>query len=606
MSSNRENAGALPIEPHEAPTEDSPRNTPKSSRKKTNWRELIFKKGLMKSSASTSREDLTEQESSGDKNNENPENDVEKEDINQTWHNRYVPFNNTPLSTEVDSPERTLSNFSSQTSLNSSQDTPIRTSPALPQRRFFDLVKMKLGQHKRTDEQRDTGENSVIGNSVFHTTGEELLDTNMPKGENKEANIKLNIRDEQSPETTTGSGSTMNLFSRSSSISVSSSMSRNEERTALQKLNSRLAGYIDKVRRLENENHHLHLQLSSYERHKTTDIINVKTLYTDRIGELERAIENMNRNCNQLRMGSDGLLQHNKNLEQIVEKKELELSTALQKSSKLEEENRKLCNQVSADSERHKKAQAYLRDTAPEMEELKLRLDDTKISLGSEQLKSSDIETKCKHLEGELKLKTSVLEKELCDVKVQREEEIGRISERLREDFKDRLQKELQELRLTYDSNMEKNKGDIEIRYEERLRQLKSELTIERLGRALSVEETKEIRGRMQVLIRKVAEFEEEIRSLKNKMEAITLEKEEQYAQYQSLLRAKDEFIKEVNEELAKQIKANEDLQQTTVALDMEIDVFRSLLDSEEMRLDSTEERQHDVECHDSKDDYMI
>ena len=363
-------------------------------------------------------------------------------------------------------------------------------------------------------------------------------------------------------------------------------LSRTEEKSALQNLNNRLAGYIDRVRTLQNENHQLRLQLRTYEEYKQTEITNVTTLYSKQIEELKNALENMNRNCNQLKFGSDGLLQENKDLKEMVTKRDLDLLSAIDRANKLEEELRNLGNKMSREEDERRRTEDQLRNMISELENLRSRLDDARSTLDKEQLKGADLENKCQQIEDELQFKTSVLEKQLISVKLQKENEVSKLDVQLHDEYKDRLQKELQELRHIYDNKMEQNKGDFEIRYEEKIRQLQSELAKERVERAGSVQESKEARARLEILLRKVSDFEEEIRSLNQKTAELMQEREDQRSQYQVLLNSKDDSIKRLNDELGTQIKTSEDLRQVKIALDMEIDVFRSLLDVEEERLD--------------------
>ena len=54
-------------------------------------------------------------------------------------------------------------------------------------------------------------------------------------------------------------------------------------------------------------------------------------------------------------------------------------------------------------------------------------------------------------------------------VKHQKEVEISKIDGKLHDEYEDRLQKALQELRDIYDKKMEENRDDFEKRYEDRV-----------------------------------------------------------------------------------------------------------------------------------------
>jgi len=268
-----------------------------------------------------------------------------------------------------------------------------------------------------------------------------------------------------------------------------SRLTRKEEKSALQNLNNRLAGYIDRVRTLQNENHKLYHQVRTFEEYKQTEISNVKDLYDKQLEELKKALDNMNKNYNQLKVGAEGLLHENEDLKDKVKKKETDLLNSMDRANALEEELRNLGNKLSKTEDEHRRTQDQLRDVLPELEALRARLGDAKSALDKEHLKSADLENKCQQLEEELKFKMSLLEKELVEVKHQKEVEISKIDGKLHDEYEDRLQKALQELRDIYDKKMEENRDDFEKRYEDRIRDLQSQLTRERGSTAGSVQE---------------------------------------------------------------------------------------------------------------------
>jgi predicted nucleic acid-binding Zn-ribbon protein len=94
----------------------------------------------------------------------------------------------------------------------------------------------------------------------------------------------------------------------------SSRLTRKEEKQSLQNLNNRLAGYIDRVRQLQQENAKLTHQISKVEEYQSKEISNVKDLYDKQIDELKQALENMNKQYNQLKVSAEGLLKDNEEM----------------------------------------------------------------------------------------------------------------------------------------------------------------------------------------------------------------------------------------------------------------------------------------------------
>merc|ERR1711983_530272 len=84
----------------------------------------------------------------------------------------------------------------------------------------------------------------------------------------------------------------------------STRLTRKEEKMSLQNLNNRLAGYIDRVRQLQQENYRLTKQIKVFETHQTTEITQVKDMYNKQIDDLKGALESLNKQYNQLKLGA--------------------------------------------------------------------------------------------------------------------------------------------------------------------------------------------------------------------------------------------------------------------------------------------------------------
>ena len=80
-----------------------------------------------------------------------------------------------------------------------------------------------------------------------------------------------------------------------------------------------------------------------------------------------------------------------------------------------------------------------------------------------------DFVPQCARLEEDLKFKMSLLEKELVEVKTRKEMEINEMDGKLQEEYEDRLQKALEELRGVYDKQMQQSRyTDEHFAFEER------------------------------------------------------------------------------------------------------------------------------------------
>ena len=134
-------------------------------------------------------------------------------------------------------------------------------------------------------------------------------------------------------------------------------------------------------------------------------------------------------------------------MEDKLEKKDKDLAAANNTICDLQEELRNMVNKLSLLESEKIKFQSQLDETLPEVRNLREKLAEAKRNLDEEQLKSADLENTCARLDEDLKFKMQLLEKQLMEVKNRKEIEITERDGQLQEEYEDRLQKALEELR---------------------------------------------------------------------------------------------------------------------------------------------------------------
>jgi len=380
-----------------------------------------------------------------------------------------------------------------------------------------------------------------------------------------------------------------------------SKLSRKEEKQCLQNLNNRLAGFIDHVRNLEQKNFSLTKKMKSLSEHQASEITHVKDMYNQQIDNLKASLESTNKQYNQLKLSTNQNLQENEDIKNKLKKKDNSLSAANIRIQDLEDQIRDLANTMNRLESEKLQFKNQLEECLPEVHNLREKLAEAKRNLHEEQLKSADLENKCARLEEDLKFKMQTLEKELQEVKNRRELEITKMDSQRKEEYEDRLQKALEKLREVYDTKMQQNRKDVEKTYEKSVGDLQAQLSKSRNSGVSTMQELKESKSRIVALSGKVNDLEAANLGLNQKISNLAQELEDLKSIQRSQLAGKDDEIKQLMDKLANQLKAYQNLQDIKIALDMEIAVYRRLIEVEEDRLGINDDEESDDMNHSSR-----